>query len=120
MAAGAAAEIALAGLRLAGAPLIILGFLVGLTTYTIYTLATSLANDRARPNEMVLVSAGLLFIYCVGAIAAPALASLLMRAFGPAALFAQAAIVHVAIAAFALQSLLGDARAAAKARRPIP
>jgi len=28
--------------------------------------------------------------------------------------------VHVAIAAFALQSLLGDARAAAKARRPIP
>jgi MFS family permease len=120
MAAGAAAEIALAGLRLAGAPLIILGFLVGLTTYTIYTLATSHANDRARPNEMVLVSAGLLFVYCVAAIAAPALASLLMRAFGPAALFAQAAIVHVAIAAFALQSLLGDARAAAKARRPIP
>jgi hypothetical protein len=38
-----------------------------------------------------------------------------MRAFGPAALFAQAAIVHVAIAAFALQSLVGDARAAAKA-----
>jgi hypothetical protein len=69
---------------------------------------------------MVLVSAGLLCIYCVGAIAAPALASLLMRAFGPAALFAQAAIVHVAIAAFALQSLVGDARAAAKARRPIP
>ncbi len=60
---------------------------------------------------MVLVSAGLLFIYCVGAIAAPALASLLMRAFGPSALFAQGAIVHVAIAAFALWRLARRRRA---------
>ncbi|MGD1036472.1 MAG: MFS transporter [Roseiarcus sp.] len=122
MTAGAAAEALLASLRLAGAPLIFLGFLVGLTTYTLYTLATSHAADRAKPQEMVLVSAGILFIYCIGAIAAPALASLLMRAFGPSALFAQGALVHVAIAAFALWRLATDAgdRPRAASRDPIP
>jgi MFS family permease len=114
MAAGAALEIALACLRLSGGPLVAMGFLVGLTTYTLYTLAVSLANDRAKPQDMVLISAGLLFIYCVGAIVAPALASLLMRALGPSALFAQAAVVHVAIAAFALWRLIRDPRGAAR------
>ncbi len=117
MTAGAAAEVVLASLTLAGAPLIAVGFVVGLTTYTLYTLATSLANDRAKPHEMVLVSAGLLFIYCVAAIVAPALASLLMRQFGPGALFAQSAIVHLAIAAFALWRLASDARAGRSAPR---
>ncbi len=122
MAAGAATEAALASHRLAGAPLNARGFLVGLTTYTLYTLATSHANDHAKPHEMVLISAGLLFIYCIGAIGAPALASLLMRAFGPWALFAQSAVVHFAIAAFALWRLVADGRAgpAATRRSAIP
>ena len=42
-----------APLRFAGAPLIVMGFLVGLTTYTLYTLAVSHANDRAKPHDMV-------------------------------------------------------------------
>jgi MFS family permease len=122
MAAGAAAEAALASLKLAGAPLIAMGFLVGLTTYTLYTLAASHANDHAKPHDMVLISAGLLFIYCIGAIVAPALASLLMRAFGPWALFAQSAVVHFAIAAFTLWRLARDVRAGptAPARSAIP
>ena len=53
MTASAAVEAALASLRLAGAPLIVMGFLVGLTTYTLYTLAISHANDRAKPHDMV-------------------------------------------------------------------
>ncbi len=116
MTTGAAFEAALASFRLAGASLVGMGFLVGLTTYTLYTLATSHANDRAKPSEMVLISAGLLFVYCIGAIAAPALASVLMRQFGPSALFAQGAIVHLAIAAFALWRLVREPRAAAKGR----
>ncbi len=108
MTAGAAVETALAILTFTGWSLIGMGFLVGLTTYTLYTLATSHANDRAKPHEMVLVSAGLLFIYCIGAIIAPALASVLMRAFGPWALFAQSATVHFAIAAFALWRLAAN------------
>jgi uncharacterized transporter YbjL len=64
---------------------------------------------------MVLISAGLLFIYCIGAIVAPALASLLMREFGPSALFAQSAVVHFAIAAFAFWRLVADVRAGPRA-----
>jgi MFS family permease len=110
MTAGAALEVGLASFRLAGPPLIVMGFLVGLTTYTLYTLAVSHANDRASPHDMVMISAGLLFVYSIGAIVAPALASLLMRALGPSALFAQAAVVHIAIAGFTLWRLVSDPR----------
>ena len=54
---------------------------------------------------MVLVSAGLLFVYCLGAIAAPAIASLAMRDLGPAALFWQNGACHAALAAIAIGSL---------------
>ena len=104
--AGAACEAALSRLTAPGAGLIALGFLVGLTTYPLYTLAVSLANDRASPHDMIFISVGLLFIYCVAAIAAPALASVLMRDFGPRALFLQNAYVHMAIAAIALWRLV--------------
>jgi len=50
----------------------------------------------------MLVSSGLLFLYCVGAILAPALAAYLMRLFGPATLFAQNGLVHLALGAFTL------------------
>ena len=106
MAASVVAELVLATFRFSGAPLILMGFLVGLTTYTLYTLAASHANDRAKPHDMVAVSAGLLFIYCIGAIVAPPVASLLMRQFGPAALFFQAALVHAVMAGYALWRLL--------------
>jgi len=120
MTAGAAFEAALASLKPVGVPLAALGFCVGLTTYALYTLAVSLANDRAKTIEMVLVSAGLLFIYCLGAITAPPLASLAMRAFGPSALFAQNAIVHGALAGFAVCSLAVEARSKGRGRRLTP
>ena len=89
-----------------GVGLIVLGFLVGLTTYSLYTLAVSLANDGASPHDMIFISVGLLFIYCVAAVPAPAIASVMMKAFGPQALFLQNAYVHMAVAALALWSLV--------------
>ena len=86
--------------------MIALGFLIGLTTYSLYSLAVSLANDRASPHDMIFVSVGLLFAYCVAAIAAPAVAAVLMKDFGPQTLFVQNAYVHIAIAAFALWRLV--------------
>jgi hypothetical protein len=65
---------------------------------------------------MVLVSAGLLFIYCMGAITAPPLVSMAMHAFGPSALFAQDAIVHGALAGFAVWSIALDARSKPRGR----
>lgn len=110
MMVGAAIEVTLVVWRPLGLPLAALGFLVGLSTYTLYTLAVSLANDRAKTHDMVLVSAGLLFVYCLGAIVAPPLASMGMRAFGPAALFAQNAFLHAALAVYATTSLLSRRR----------
>jgi MFS family permease len=101
MLAGAACELLLSRLTAPGIALVVLGFFVGLTTYSLYTLAVSLANDGALPHDMIFISAGLLFIYCIAAVAAPAVASVLMKDFGPQALFFQNASVHLAIAAFA-------------------
>jgi MFS family permease len=102
MIAGAACEVALSRAAAPGAWLIVLGFLVGLTTYSLYTLAVSLANDHGAPHDLVFISVGLLFIYCVAAVAAPAVASILMKDFGPQMLFVQNAYVHLAIAALTL------------------
>ncbi len=108
MIGGAACEVMLSRLTGPGPWLIGLGFLVGLTTYSLYTLAVSLANDGASPHDMIFISVGLLFIYCVAATAAPAVASLLMKSFGPRALYLQNAYVHMAIAAFALWRRLAE------------
>jgi MFS family permease len=110
MIAGAACEVALSRLTAPGAWLLVLGFLVGLTTYSLYTLAVSLANDHGDPHDLIFISVGLLFIYCVAAIAAPALASVLMKDFGPRMLFVQNAYVHTAVAALALWRLLAEPR----------
>jgi MFS family permease len=106
MIAGAACEVALSRVTAPGVWLIALGFLVGLTTYSLYTLAVSLANDRGAPHDLVFISVGLLFIYCVAAIAAPAVASVLMKDFGPQILFVQNAYVHMAVAALVLWRLV--------------
>jgi MFS family permease len=116
MIAGAACEVALSRAAAPGASLIVLGFLVGLTTYSLYTLAVSLANDRGAPHDLVFISVGLLFIYCVAAIASPAVASVLMKDFGPQMLFVQNAYVHLAIAALALWRLIVSPRAQNRTR----
>jgi MFS family permease len=120
MIAGAAVELALSRMAAPSASVIALGFLVGLTTYSLYTLAVSIANDGASPHDLVFISVGLLFIYCVAAVVAPAVASVLMRDFGPQTLFLQNAYVHMAIAAAALWSRMAShpPRERADDRRP--
>lgn len=120
MGAGAAFEAVLAYLAPHGATLVALGFLIGLTTYTLYTLATSHANDRVAEHEMVQVSSSLLFVYSLGAIAAPALASALMSALGPSALFVQNAALHFALVGFTLWRIAGHKRAGAPAATVSP
>ena len=117
MIAGAACEVALSRAASPGAWVIALGFLVGLSTYSLYTLAVSLANDHASPNDVIFISVGLLFLYCIAAFAAPALASIMMKVFGPQALVLQNAYVHLATATFALWRLVFDP---AKRRKGAP
>jgi MFS family permease len=107
--AGALLEIALWRYQGNGASLVALGFAVGATTFALYTLAISHANDRASADQTMLISSGMLFLYCIGAILAPALAALMMRLFGPSTLFAQNALVHLVLAAFTLWRIVRQA-----------
>jgi MFS family permease len=108
---GAVVEVALVLTTGNPAALVALGFIGGVLTFSLYTLTVSHANDRATAEQAVLVSSGLLFIYSVGAIGGPALAAVLMRSFGPGALYAQNAAAHLLLAIFALVILMRRAPA---------
>jgi MFS family permease len=88
--------------------LLALGFAIGASTMVLYTIAISHTNDRAGPENAIEVSAGMLFLYCVGAIIMPVVGSMLMAKFGPAALFAQNAAVHGVLVGFVLWRLFTD------------
>ena len=100
-AAAAVAEVALffaSGFSIA--VLSAIGFVVGATSMSIYSLAASHANDRMGSQHGVEVASGLLFLYCAGAIIAPTITSALMLRFGPGTLFAANAAMHLALAIF--------------------
>ena len=101
--AGIAVEAALASVGGLPFPVVaLLGVALGATTMVLYTLAVSHANDEAGPDHAVTVAAGLLFLYCVGAIVAPLLASAAMARWGTWALFAQNAVAHAVLVVFAI------------------
>ena len=71
----------------------------GLVSYPIYSVSSAHANDFASPAQAVELNASLLFIYAMGAILAPVIASRLIDAAGPSSLFLFIAAAHVALAA---------------------
>ncbi|MHA6262532.1 MFS transporter [Arenibacterium sp. CAU 1754] len=77
-------------------------FLFGLTTFPIYSVAAAHAHDFADSSERVELSAALMFFFALGAIAAPYLASALIAAYGPAAMFALIAAGHLVLVVFGL------------------
>ena len=66
----------------------------GFTTFPIYSVAAAHAHDFASSEERVELSAALMFYFALGAIAAPYLASALIDAYGPGALFVMISIGH--------------------------
>ena len=79
---------------------LILIALWGAMAFPLYTVAIAYANDYADPAEFVKVSGGLLFVYGVGAIAGPFIASIFMDWQGKGALFLFTSIVHVLLIVF--------------------
>jgi MFS family permease len=75
--------------------------LYGLAANPLYPIAVAHANDFARDGEFAKVAGGMLLIYGTGLAVGPTLASLLMGAIAPMALFMVTAIFHAAVAAFA-------------------
>lgn len=74
--------------------------LFGLVSFPLFSISTAHANDFAEPGKAVELSASLMFIYGVGAIASPLFSSYLMETGGPAMLFVMIACAHLGLAIF--------------------
>ena len=77
----------------------------GLTTFPIFSVAAAHAHDFAETDERVELSAALMFFFACGAIAAPYLASKLIGAFGPSALFMMVAVGHAVLVVFGISRM---------------
>jgi MFS family permease len=66
----------------------------------VYSISVAYANDYADPSEYVRMSAGLLLVYGLGAIAGPFVASVLMTWHNASGLFWFAATTHVLLIGF--------------------
>jgi len=76
--------------------------LFGLTTFPIYSIAAAHAHDFVDSSERVELSAALMFFFALGAIAAPYVASRLINAYGPPAMFVMVAAAHLVLVLFGL------------------
>jgi MFS family permease len=83
----------------------LVAMLFGASTYPIFSVSMAHANDFAHASKMVEINASLMFLYGIGAIFSPLIASALIANFGPAALFAFISIAHVFLVGFGLQRM---------------
>jgi MFS family permease len=74
----------------------------GFATMPVYSVSTAHAHDFAASHERVELSAAHMFLYAVGAIAAPWLASLVIEGFGPSAMFLMIGASYVFLILFGL------------------
>ena len=84
----------------------LLAFALGSVISTQYYVTAAHAVDRTGSDNAVTTTSALLFLYSIGAISGPLLASYLMTLFGPAALYGFTALMHVALIAFTLRQML--------------
>jgi MFS family permease len=76
--------------------------LFGFATFPIYSVSAAHAHDFAESHERVELSAALMFLYAVGAIGAPYVASVLIEHYGSAAMFVFISVAHVVLIVFGL------------------
>ena len=74
----------------------------GIATFPIYSVSAAHAHDFAEDEERVELSAALMFLFALGAIASPWTVSALIEAFGPSAMFAFVSAAHIALIVFGL------------------
>lgn len=77
----------------------------GFATLPIYSVSTAHAHDYAVTLERVELSAALMFLYAVGAIASPWVSSVVIEWFGPAAMFVMIALAHVLLIVFGVMRM---------------
>lgn len=85
-------------LHFAGIPFIYLGgFFFGFATLPIYSICASHANDFAKSEDMLSLSASLIFFFAVGAVLAPTIAGYLVEVYGPPAMFNLILLAHICL-----------------------
>ncbi len=80
----------------------LMGFLFGIFTMPVFSLSAAHANDFADPDFVVELSAALMFLYGIGAIASPLMASYLIQNYGPGAMFGMISVAHLGLVLFGL------------------
>ena len=76
--------------------------LFGFTTFPVFSISAAHAHDFAGDDQRVELSAALIFLFALGAIASPLVASALIEAFGPPALFAYVSLGHLVLVVFGI------------------
>ncbi|MCY1128040.1 MFS transporter [Frigidibacter sp. RF13] len=74
----------------------------GAATMPIYSVSTAHGHDFADDSERVELSAAFMFLYAVGAIASPLVASGLIEAYGASAMFLFIGTTHAALVLFSV------------------
>jgi len=98
--------------------LITMGALWGAMAFPLYSISVAHANDRAKAGDFVMVSAGLLLMYGIGAIVGPIITSLLMSVSSPGSLFLFTGVVHLLLAIYVLTRRLFKAQPAEVDHKP--
>jgi len=98
--------------------LILLAALWGAMAFPIYSISVAHANDRADAGSFVMVSAGLLLMYGIGAIIGPFIASTMMSFGSSGILFLFTCIVHLLLAIYVVSRILIRAQPTVLEQKP--
>lgn len=77
----------------------------GLATMPLYSVASAHAHDFVEEDQRVELSAAILFLYAIGAMASPWVASLLIGGLGPAGMFGLIGLANIGLVLFGLARL---------------
>ncbi len=72
-------------------------FFFGAFALPLFSLSAAHANDRAKDGQYVLVSAGLMLFFSLGAAVGPIIASWVIEKYGASAFFTYTSIVHASL-----------------------
>lgn len=75
-------------------------FVIGSTSFPLYSLAIAYTNDWIEDHQRVAASGQLVLVNGVGAVLGPLIASLLMRQFNPSAYFFTLTMAHAVIVVY--------------------
>lgn len=90
----------------------------GAVAFPVYSISVAHANDRAEAGNFVMVSAGLLLMYGLGAIIGPFMASSMMTLGSAADLFLFTAAIHLLLAVYVVMRSLRKRQTTAEEHRP--